>query len=314
MRMLISGKVEKTSFCLLLVAFGLMVSTIPAKAEGITKRAVVVEKFTPKGCDVREQDISRLHSLLIDKVANTRKFEVFERDDDKLRTLMKEISLHDAGVTDGDGPESNKMRAAGYKVLGNVLRHYSGCKALNGVFVYSAAVELQLRFENIETAKILSSKTIKADFSRKVFEKDDDVGAKVMDVVVDKAAGNVVNALVDVVFPITVLKVRRGTITVNATRAQIKKGDVFDVFELGDEPLIDPVTKENLGFDEEFVGRVVVTRPGDKTSQCVVADDNTKPEDIEKGMILRKTSEDDLKEVKKAKATEKPSRKSSLDE
>ena len=62
-------------------------------------------------------------------------------------------------------------------------------------------------------------------------------------------------------------------------------------------PVNQPPSKENLGFEEEFVGRVEVTRPGDKTSQCTVADEATKPEDIEKGMILRKTPEEDLKEI-----------------
>ena len=277
---------------------GLVVTlaTVMVNAE-VHKRAVVVEKFVSKGCNVSPRELDLLHSLVIDKVSNSRKFEVLERDSDKLQDLIKELSLVDAGVTDGEGPESNKFRAAGFKVLGNVLRYMKTNSPMSDTIeCHAIDLQLQIRFERIETSKILAVKTITVNRESRAIKSllpSDAVEDKLVGEVLDEAAKDVVNALIDVSFPITVLSVNRKVVTANVTMEQAKVGDIFEVYEVGDE-LIDPQTKESLGFDEEFVGRVILSRPGAKTSKFVLADDKLKIEDIEVGMVLRRLPEEVL--------------------
>lgn len=226
----------------------------------------------------------QLRTRLVDAVMNCRKFEVVERS--RLKDVLKEQALVDAGLTDGKGPESNKLKAAGYLVYGTIIRCKGDSTASDSQPFKSASMEFQLRLANGETGKLLATKTVK--------------GAAVVDANVDlkeafdkamvKVATDSVNHLIELAYPTKVLSVNSHFVTINLTAEQCKEGDLFEVFEVGDE-LIDEDTGASLGFDEDLMGRVKVSRPGPKVTKCEVCD-GLKLDDVKKGMILRRVSKD----------------------
>ena len=251
------------------------------------KEVVGVEQFQPlQNCKIDEGALQNIRNRVLDGVLNSRKFEVVERV--QLKTVLKEQALVDAGLTEGKAPESNKLKAAGYVMYGTVIRCGTEKLTANNIKAFRADVEIQLRFANAETGRILAVKTVKGSEVKSAILaggdarlEDDALNAAIL-----SAAKDAANALVELAFPTTVLSVNSRFVTVNLTVEQCVEGEVFEVFELGDE-LKDPQTGDSLGFDEDLIGKVVVSRPGPKVTKCVVAE-GTKLDEIEKGMILRR--------------------------
>jgi hypothetical protein len=101
------------------------------------------------------------------------------------------------------------------------------------------------------------------------------------------AAKEVVTALNDVAFPVYVLSANRRFVTGNITAEQVVEGEVWEVFELGDE-LKDPQSGEVLGYDEDLIAKVRVSRPGPKTTKFEYVGDDDKKSVLE-------AKEDDVK-------------------
>lgn len=255
----------------------------------LAKEVVVVEQFQPlQNCRIDEGALQNIRNRVLDGVLNSRKFEVVERV--QLKTVLKEQALVDAGLTEGKAPESNKLRAAGYVMYGTVIRYGTEKLIANNVKAFRADVEIQLRFANVETGRILAVKTVKGTEVKSAISAVGDARLEddVLNAAIVSAAKDAANALVELAFPTTVLSVNSRFVTVNLSTEQCAEGEVFEVFELGDE-LKDPKTGDSLGFDEELIGKVVVSRPGPKVTKCVVAE-GTKLSDIGKGMVLRRVS------------------------
>ena len=252
------------------------------------KKVVAIDEFDPvDGSGATKENVALLRSYITDGVINCRKFSLVERDE--LKKLAKEQALADAGATE-DGPESNNLKAAKYLVYGKILKSYVKDLSRDGYNVRKGTVELQIRFTNAETGKMLGVKTVEATDVKGVVGGGDgtQLGKESNDVALKKAAYDVVNLLVDLAYPTKILDVDtdEGILMVNMTMEQCKQGEEFDVFKLGCE-LVDPDTGESLGRSEKNVGKVVVSRPGPKMSECKVVAGS----DISKlgvGMILRK--------------------------
>lgn len=267
------------------------------------KAVVYVEKFTSGvNSQLAEGGLEELQTRVLGNVVSSRKYEVVERD--KLAEVQKELRLVDAGMTEGEGPESNRLKAAGYIIYGNVIqcRGYKKAGALLGGSVaerYYGTVELQIRIANITTGRILAAKTIevKKDQGNLQFNgvaNTMDLKREVMVEAIKEAAQEVVFKLNDVAFPVYVVSANARTVTGNVTEEQVKEGEVWEVFVLGDA-LKDPQTGDDLGFDEELLTTVRVSRPGAKTTKFEYCDEKGKKdilsakEDGEK-MILRRAA------------------------
>jgi curli biogenesis system outer membrane secretion channel CsgG len=277
-----------------------IVLTFPLYA-GSNKAVVFVDKFIPnEGCKITNGDLQILHDCIIGNVVSSRKYEVVEREN--LAKVQKELKLVDAGLTEGDAPESNKLKAAGYCIYGKILQ-YRNNKAqadVGGLTVQSVKgiIELQLRITNIENGRILGAKTIKQVGSKNLsnaVSTTKNLEQEVMTETMSKAAKEVVVALNDIAFPVYVLSANRRFVTGNITAEQVVEGEVWEVFELGDE-LKDPQTGEVLGQDEELIAKVRVSRPGPKTTKFEYVSDEDKKvvlESKEDGvkMLLRRAPE-----------------------
>ena len=257
------------------------------------KASVVIDKFIPnEGCKITAGELQILHDRIVGNVVSSRKYEVVEREN--LATIQKELKLVDSGLTEGAAPESNKLKAAGYCIYGKIIqcRNYKTEVDVGGFKVNSLTgiFELQLRIANIENGRVLAAKTIK-QIQRKNLSNavatTKELETEVMTEIYSSAAKEVVTALNDVAFPVYVLSANRRFVTGNITAEQVVEGEVWEVFELGDE-LKDPQSGETLGYDEDLIAKVRVSRPGPKTTKFEYVGDDDKKSVLE-------AKEDDVK-------------------
>ena len=76
------------------------------------------------------------------------------------------------------------------------------------------------------------------------------------------------SAMVNTVFPITVIKFSRGRVFLNRGKGGgLKKGDVLELFSVG-EALFDPQTGENLGGESFSIGKIKVVKVSAKFSSA----------------------------------------------
>lgn len=122
---------------------------------------------------------------------------------------------------------------------------------------------------------------------------------------VAQAAHFVVDALRDVCYPAKIVRVGKGSVSINMTNEEVAEDDLFDVIEAGEE-IIDPDTGASLGNEGDEIGRIRITRPGPLISKAVPADDDLDLKDIEVGYIVRRVSEETLKK-ERAKAKKRRS-------
>ena len=308
------GDVEMKSLTFLLAASSLLAVT--ASAAG--KAVVFVEKFDAnESCQVSAADIDVLHDRIVGNVTSSRKYEVVEREN--LAKVQKELKLVDAGLTEGDAPESNRLKAAGYCVYGKVLQYRTVASQASdiggGLSVkrVSGVVEVQIRIANVENGRTLAAKTVKSEKSRAVPSTvERDLGRDVLTEAAEEAARLVVEKLNDVAFPVYVLSANSRFVTGNITEDLVTLGDVWEVFVLGDE-IKDPQTGDSLGFDEELIASVRVSRPGAKMTKFEYGADEASAEKSKKDILAAKEDGEKmiLRKAVKEEA-QKPQKKPSM--
>jgi len=277
--------------CLMfLLAAGLSLTAVSAG-----KRIVFVSKFECNDSyKIDDSDIQILHDRIVGNVVSSRKYEVVAREN--LAKIQQELKFVDAGLTEGDAPQSNKLKAAGYCIYGKILQYRSSersasldadvtLKRIDGL------IEIQIRIANVETGRILAAKTVKASASRTMsnaLASTQDIRQEVMADAVDKAAKLVVEHLNDIAFPVYVLSANSRFVTANVTEDQVSVGEVWEAFALGDE-LKDPQTGESLGFDEELIASVRVSRPGAKATKFEYGADEFSADKSKKDILAAKS-------------------------
>jgi curli biogenesis system outer membrane secretion channel CsgG len=282
---------------------GLMMCAMVSFAQQ-PKMVVTVEKFENEA-NAPTEFFNSLRTRITDNIVNTRKFEVVERQ--RLASVLSERKLVDAGMTEENEttPQAGKLKAAGFILYGSVLSlgldktqsDVVGLSAAKG----TAKVEIQLRFANAESGKIISSKTVIATKSQSRMEGDGqqvtgNVGEQVVQDAIREAAKKVTEALVDLAYPTKILKLNPSDMLVNLTKEQTEIGAVYEVFSAGEE-IKDPDTGESLGASEELVGKVEVARTSPKFSFVVPVS----PAEIaafKVGMLVRRQDEEAAKQEK----------------
>lgn len=268
----------------------LVAVVMAAIASARDKAVVCVEKFTAnEGCKIDGNGMQVLCDRISANLTSSRKYEVVERDE--LPKVQKELQLVDSGMTEGDAPESNRLKAAGYCIYGKVVqcRNFERVAQVGDLSVRNVygIVELAIKITNITTGRKLADKIIKVEKSKTVsnaIKSTVDLELEVMTEAMAVAAKDVVAKLNDVAFPVYVLSANSRFVTANIAEEQVTIGDVWEVFVLGDE-LKDPQTGEVLGCDEELIASVRVSRPGPKTSKFEYGDSDATAEKCKKGIL-----------------------------
>ena len=236
------------------------------------KPVVFIDKFVPNGgCQTTEANVQNLNDRIVGAVTSSRKYEVVEREN--LAKIQQELKLVDAGLTEGAAPESNALKAAGYCIYGKILqfRNFSREATAGDLKIRNVigTVELQIRIVNIANSRVLAAKTVKVEKSRSqtnATASSQDIELEVMTEATSEAVRLVVEKLNDVAYPVYVLSANSRFVIGNVTEDLVRVGDVWEVFVLGDE-LKDPQSGEVLGFDEDLIASVRVSRPGPKTTK-----------------------------------------------
>lgn len=273
----------------------------------ITRMYVAIDKFDNKaGVDANQ--FNTIRARVQQAVVGTRKFEVLERE--QMENALSELNLIDSGVTNGEddeAPESNKMKAAGYVIYGNILFYGVDASESAAASNLRTKVELQIKITNAETGKILAQKSIigigqESRLNHSGTTHVSNIREQCERAAVAEAAHYVVDALRDVCYPAKVVRVGKKNVTINMTNEEVEIDDLFDVIEAGEE-LFDEDTGTSLGNEGDDVGRVRIVRTGPKTSVAEPVDD-LDLDDVEVGYIIRRVNPDVLKK-EKAKAKKK---------
>jgi len=238
---------------------------------------------------------------ITNSIVNTRKFRVV--DNARLKEVLKEQEKSDMGLSDPEkAPAKGKIKSAGFTIYGTVMTIGVSRKEIQHDGIsgsqLTAMIELNLRFSDVESAEVIASKTVKVTRLKSELES---AGSKIMsnlgDVLiqetVEEAAKQVTDKLMELAYPLMIIKLGQRDVTINVTEERAKTGMLFEVFMRGEE-MKDPESGESFGSDEEIVGEVKITRVFPKFAKAEPVG-TLKTETLKEGMILRPISADSIK-------------------
>ena len=206
------------------------------------------------------------------------KFEVLERE--HLKAALSEHQLIASGIMD---VQDSDIAGTGQKqsvpcIIYGIVQSFTADKAVESVdgkacAVTKSEIELLVKLANAETGGTIAVKTVVGHGMDKVVVAE--WGSHSADHgihdAIDEASHVVADWLRDLLCPAKVLKVDKAEITVDMNENEVKEGDVFDVIEKGGV-IVDPETGAALEIDGKCIGRVVITRPGLRTSKAKPVD------------------------------------------
>lgn len=286
------------------------------------KAVVYVDHFIPvkgENCLIKDSEIQVLHDRIVGNVVSSRKYEVVEREN--LEKVQKELKLVDAGMTEGDAPDSNQLKAAGYIVYGKVIqfRNYVNQAVVGDVTVsvLKGTVELQIRIVNIATSRQLAAKTIKKEIVKRMsnaLASSQNLELEVMTEALDLAAKDVVLKMNEIAFPAYITDADGKYVTANISAEQVSVGEIWKIWRRRGKKF-DPETNEQDGYREKEMGLVRVKYPGPKETKFELLDKEEAKEiedyidamdgriNLDKALILRKVEGEDpaKKEAKSPK-------------
>lgn len=218
-------------------------------------------------------------SFIIDALVNARKFDLLEREE--LKSVIKELNFGESDYADtGKVVKIGQMVGADYMVVPEIryLQVISETKAIPYVGGNQVSLTCKLatavRTVNVTTGKIISSNIKDVEKRKRVRETDSPqtVRTGALDLISDafresglREAANIV----DVAYPIRVMSISGDTVMLNRGQGAILAGETLKVYATG-EVMVDPETKENLGYHEAYVATIKVSEVDQKTSKAVV--------------------------------------------
>jgi len=232
-------------------------------------------------------------SYVIDALVNTRKFDMLERT--ALDAVVQEMQF---GETEFADPvkvaKIGNMIGADYAIIPEIRYLELDQRTVDVPYIGGQQLTLDcklattMRTVDVATGRIISSSV--AEVEKRVRPRQNttiriavqDLFAEAFKEVSIREAANIA----DVAYPIRVMSIAGDTIMVNRGRGALLDGEEMKVYATG-EVLIDPDTKENLGYQEAYVGTVKVTEIGQRTSKAVIVE-QTAP--IQRLYVCRRTA------------------------
>lgn len=240
--------------------------------------------------------VEAMDSELIDRLHNTRKFQVVARSD--LKSILTEQEFAASGNVDANDPSAAKAFAlAGCKYLlvltvddfQDAEEHAKfeaiGEQLVKRTIRYSAVGKLYNATTGklLETASFPVSNSDVGGASGPGYATTGNLSDHLLNDMARLMADRVANRVVDVIYPAKILARTGTTVTFNrGDGTGVFTGQVYEVFAVGKE-LKDPDTGEILGQEEISIGHVRVTGVTPRFSRADVMDDRG----IAEGQILR---------------------------
>ena len=248
------------------------------------------------GGETRE-DTRAFGDMLTTALVKTNKLDVIERD--RMAEILKEQGLSLEGIAAGGFQGGGlSLQGVDYILTGAITEFGMSAKASTfGGFSggkETAKMAVDIRVLEVATGSIGYADTVSAEASTGgAFEIDGvasagetDSGAA-MGEVMRKAAQNVTNAIVTSIYPVKVVRVQsNGEVMLNYGSGLLAVDDMLDVFTQG-EAFVDPDTGEELGREEELVGKITVVSVQPRFSKARIVQGGG----IADGMLARVTNE-----------------------
>lgn len=244
-----------------------------------------------------EQLLDIFEGQLVDRFNATRKFTVVARKD--LPQILKEQELAQSGNIDGDdeqAAEAFKLAGARYLVVLEVDSFQDVRRRLR---LEARGTELEKRILQVGAVTKLYDTTTGAllESYNDLIEIENIEGQQLreqgsgtlLNRSIRDAAGvyaqRAANRIADVIFPAKVIAARNGIVTINrGDGTGVRPGDIWTVYAVDPEPLVDPDTGEVLGAAEFPLGDVRITRVEPKFAQAMIIGDDL---GVDVGMIAR---------------------------
>lgn len=244
----------------------------------------LAEKSTASGTrNALERVVQALDSQLIDRVHQTRRFQVVARSD--LAALRK-----DAEATAG----AFKLEGVDYLLVTTLehfqdyteRRHFESLgKTAAWRIINLAAVG---KLYEASTGRLLETASFPLEIRDQEdqsgnFSKNGELSDRLLQEISTQLAERIANRVADVIYPARVLSKQDRQLTFNRGEGTlVSQGQIWAVFAQGKE-LIDPDTGVSLGREEMEVGKVRVVRVTPKLSMAEILEDTG----IERNAVLR---------------------------
>jgi curli biogenesis system outer membrane secretion channel CsgG len=223
---------------------------------------VAVGNFINKST-IRNANFSSLVDRMTDAIVNTRKFQVI--DNARVKEFVEERQGKiDGGIARNDGNETG-IAIAGFLIYGTVMNCQIDKKETQNRYFKSVkitcSIELNLRFSDVASGKILASKTVRGEYvstrsidSNSSLETNFEQAA--FDGAIQKVSENSCNALMELAYPAKIITINnKKSIYVNLSMEKTIQGDIYEVYKTEGE-LRDPDTGLSLGAAEIQIARI----------------------------------------------------------
>ena len=229
---------------------------------------------------------SRFTQSLVSKMTQARKFTILDRENSNYYQAEKNFLLSGNSSQD-ELLKLGKRLGTDYLLIGQILDlsiQKITEKSNIGLPSTSQTVcnaTISYRIMMMATQQVKWSETISKQFN---IEENSNLNSKeaVVANATDKISGFILTNILNNIFPPKIVTVTKRSVIVNQGGNSIETGDVYKAFQKG-QRLVDPYTKEFLGYEEIESGRIEITQVNPKVSYAKVLDGF-----VSAGMILRK--------------------------
>ena len=235
----------------------------------------------------------RFTQALVSKITQSRKFTVLDRENSKYYNLEKNFILS------GDSAKNELLKlgkrlGSDYLIVGQILDYkVDNMTEHNNIGIPETSqvmceATISYRILAMATQQIKWSETVSSSFSLGESASNKSAEA-IVALSMDKIAGEILNHIIDNIYPPMVVAVTANNIIINQGGNSIHKGDIFKVYKKG-ERLTDPYTHEFLGYEEIEAGSIKITTVRPKISYAKLLSGIAN-----KGMILRRVKQNSKK-------------------
>jgi curli biogenesis system outer membrane secretion channel CsgG len=266
-----------------LSVFGQTVQTLEKKRVcigPITAIASVTQKAAKTGqTDNLKQVLEILDSTLIGQVTESQKFQVVARNN-ALKSLVQEQEFGASGnVNPATAAQAFKLAGAQYLVLTTLTDFAMGTGTVKfeGIGVADSKetvrINCNVTIYDTTTGNVITSTRFRGEEATNNRRANVTSDGESLTKITDRLASDILNRVVDIVYPAKVVAKLGTQITINrGDAAGIAVGQIWSVFALG-APITDPDTGEKLGQNEAEIGKLRITRVTPKMSYGESVDD-----------------------------------------
>lgn len=220
-------------------------------------------------------------SFIVDALVNARKFDMLERE--SLRAAIRELDFGESDYADpAKVAKIGQVLGADFMVVPEI--RYLDAQRETKVVPYvggeqntlKCKLATSVRTVSVGTSKIVASNIKEVEKRKRVRGTDtpEAVRLGMLDLIAETLRESALREaanIVDVAYPIRIMSIEDDIVMLNRGQGAIINGEMLKVYAVG-EVMVDPDTKENLGYQEAYVGLIKVTDVDQKTSKAVIVE------------------------------------------